>query len=115
MSLVALLVGNVLLVGALHPPLAVAAVLQLFVLAIAWMLRGLRTAAEGRAEQVAIGIGAKMGNGLLLTVLGWLLLAGSGAPTGDRTLFVGLLAGAFAVSFAKLVRSPERAVLGYKG
>jgi 4-hydroxybenzoate polyprenyltransferase len=114
-SLITLLVGNVFLVVALDPPLAVAAILELFVLAIAWMLRSLRTAAEGRAEQVAIGIGAKMGNGLLLTALGWLLLAGSGAPTRDRILFLGVLAGAFAVSFAKLVQSPERAVLGYKG
>jgi 4-hydroxybenzoate polyprenyltransferase len=114
-SLAALLLGNGLVLGALEPPLGVAVVLELFVIAIAWMLRDLRSAPEGRAEQVAIGIGAKMGNGLLLTALGSLLLVDAGAPAGDRVLFAAVLAAAFAVSFATLVRRPDRAVLGYKG
>jgi hypothetical protein len=37
------------------------------------------------------------------------------APLADRTVFVLALASAFAVAFATLVRSPERAMIGYKG
>ena len=62
-------------------------------------------------EQVAIGIGAKMGNGLLLTVLGWLLLIEANAPLADRAVFVLLLSSALAIAFTTLVRSPERAWL----
>src|SRR5439155_15971075 len=47
-SLLALIVGNALLLSALEPPVAVAATLQLYVLAIASMLLSLREASEGR-------------------------------------------------------------------
>ena len=114
-SLAALVVGNALLFGALSPPVVVGLVLETFFLAIAWSLHALWRAPEGRMEQVAIGIGAKMGNGLLLTVLGWLILIDAGAPLADRAVFVLVLASAFAVAFATLVRSPEQAVIGYKG
>jgi 4-hydroxybenzoate polyprenyltransferase len=114
-SLGALLVGNALLFAALSPPFVIGVVLETYFLAIAWTLYALWRAPEGRMEQVAIGIGAKMGNGLLLTVLCWLLLIEANAPLADRTVFVLALASAFAVAFATLVRSPERAMIGYKG
>lgn len=114
-SLVALIVGNALLFAALSPPVAIALVFETFFLAVAWSLHALWRAPEGRVEQVAIGIGAKMGNGLLLTVLGWLVLAHAGAPAADRLLFVLVLGTAFGFAFATLVRSPERAIIGYKG
>ena len=114
-SLVALIVGNALLFAALSPSVAVALVFETFFLAVAWSLHALWRAPEGRMEQVAIGIGAKMGNGVLLTVLGWLVLAHAGAPAVDRLLFVLVLGAAFGFAFATLVRSPERAIIGYKG
>jgi 4-hydroxybenzoate polyprenyltransferase len=114
-SLVALVVGNALLFAVLSPPFLIALVLETFFLAIIWTLHALWRAPEGTMEQVAIGIGAKMGNGLLLTVLGWLLLIEANAPLADRAVFVLLLSSAFAIAFATLVRSPERAVIGYKG
>lgn len=114
-SLGALLAGNGLLLLALSPPPALTVVAELFVAAIAWMLYSLWRAPAGRAEQFAIGLGAKMGNGLLLTVLAWLALTGEGAPLGDRLLFTIALAGAFAASFVVLVRRPDQAVIGYKG
>ena len=79
-SFVALLAGNCLLVAALRPTPGLTLLLELFVLAIAAMLHRLRIGADGRAEQVAIGIGARMGNGLLIVVLAWLVLDGQGAP-----------------------------------
>ena len=114
-SLVALVLGNVFLLAVLSPPVLIGLVLETFFLAIAWSLHALWRAPEGRMEQVAIGIGAKMGNGLLITVLGWLVLIDAEAPLADRAVFVLVLASAFAVAFATLVRSPERAVIGYKG
>ena len=83
--------------------------------AIGWMLITLRRAEEGRDEQVAIGIGARMGNGLLTCVLAWLVLDAAGAPAGGRLFFVLVLAALFAASFAALVRRPDVVVIGYKG
>jgi 4-hydroxybenzoate polyprenyltransferase len=83
--------------------------------AIAWMLLRLRRAEERRDEQVAIGIGARMGNGLLTCVLAWLVLDAAGAAAGERLFFVLLLAGLFAASFVALVRRPDVVVIGYKG
>lgn len=114
-SLVALIAGNALLFAAFSPPVAVAFVLETFFLAVAWSLHALWRAPEGRMEQVAIGIGAKMGNGLLVTVLGWLVLTHAGAPAADRLLFVLLLGTTFGFAFAALVRRPEQAIIGYKG
>jgi hypothetical protein len=69
----------------------------------------------GRDEQVAIGIGARMGNGLLTSVLAWLVLESAGASAAERLFFVLALAGLFAASFAALVRRPDVVVIGYKG
>jgi chlorophyll/bacteriochlorophyll a synthase len=114
-SLLALVAGNALLLAALRPPLLIAALLELYVLAIAWMLRALREAPEGRLEQVAIGLGARMGNGLLIAVLAWLILGARDAPLADQlVLELGLL-GAFGLGFVALARRPTEVVLGYKG
>ncbi|MDP9242097.1 MAG: UbiA family prenyltransferase [Actinomycetota bacterium] len=69
-SLAALVAGNVLLLAALRPRFGLALVVEAFIASIAIMLRRLRTADDPRQEQVAIGIGARMGNGLLIGVLG---------------------------------------------
>jgi hypothetical protein len=68
-----------------------------------------------RDEQVAIGIGARMGNGLLTSLLAWLVLEAAGASAAERLFFVLALAGLFAASFAALVRRPDVVVIGYKG
>ena len=94
-------------------PLLVVA--QGFFAAVAFMLWRLWRAMGPAAEQVAIGTGAKMGTGLLLSVLSWLLLSGQGASLAQRTMFLLLLAAAYGASFAALARHPERAVIGYKG
>lgn len=114
-SFAALVLGNVLLFAGVGAPPELALLLETFFLAIGWALYALWRAPEGRVEQVAIGIGARSGNGLLLTVLAWLVLTAAGAPPVDRLLFTLFLATAFGFAFATLVRSPERAVIGYKG
>jgi hypothetical protein len=79
------------------------------------MLHRLYRAEPGRDEQVAIGLGARMGNGLLVGVLVWLVLAGDGAPAGHRLLALALVAMAFGGGFVALARRPHDVVLGYKG
>jgi 4-hydroxybenzoate polyprenyltransferase len=112
-SLTALLLGDVLFTSTL--PLAPALLAQLFVVAIVAMIRRLRKTPDRHLEQVAIGIGARAGNGLLLCVLGWLVLTGRGASVPEATTFAGALALLFLGTVAVLAAEPDRAVIGYKG
>jgi 4-hydroxybenzoate polyprenyltransferase len=112
-SLGALVAGDIVLVAALEPILWL--FVQAFVVAIAAMLWTLWRADEQVAEQVAIGIGARMGNGLLLCLLGWLLVKGSGASVPQASLLTAFLAAPFFLSFVTLAGRPGDAVIGYKG
>ena len=114
-SLGALVAGNVLLLAALRPPLLVAFALQTLFVGVALLLRQLHGAADGRAEQVAIGLGARLGNGVLLGVLAWLVLGGEGASDDARAAFAWALAALFGASVAALAARPEGVVIGYKG
>jgi 4-hydroxybenzoate polyprenyltransferase len=114
-SLLALVVGDVLLLAAVRPSPAVGVLLELFVAAVAWMLLVLWRSEPPRAEQVAIGIGARMGNGLLVVVLAWLVLTGAGATAPEAFGLSAALATLFGLGFAGLVRRPGEAVVGYKG
>lgn len=66
-------------------------------------------------EQVAIGVGAKLGNGLLVTWLGVLVLAGSGADRATQATFVLALMVFYAINFVGFLRRPDRATIGYEG
>jgi 4-hydroxybenzoate polyprenyltransferase len=112
-SLFALLVADVGLAFAVDPRLVV--LLQPFVVGIAWMLHRLWVAGDGYGEQVAIGLGARLGNGLLLCVLAWSIVDGNGATPGEAFGLTGAIAAAFLLSFAALAAEPEAAVIGYKG
>lgn len=114
-SLVALGLGELLLLGALRPGLVLAVALQMFVAAVASMLYVLWRTEDSRGEQVAIGIGARMGNGLLIVLLGWLVLTGHGASGQEQVAFVLAVTALFGISFHALATRPEQAVIGYKG
>jgi 4-hydroxybenzoate polyprenyltransferase len=103
-SFAALMIGNVLLLLALRPPLALAV-----------LLRGLRLAGGPREEQVAIGMGARLGNGLLICALAWILLDRAGASEAQRLLFVAVLGTLYLASAVALLGKPQEVVLGYKG
>jgi 4-hydroxybenzoate polyprenyltransferase len=111
-SAACLAAGATLLAVAIPPLLPFVAA---FAAAIGWMLLRLLRAPEGREEQVAIGLGARMGNGLLVGVLVWLLLDGAGAPVGQRLFALLLVSAGFGVGFLTLARRPGDVVLGYKG
>jgi 4-hydroxybenzoate polyprenyltransferase len=112
-SLCMLVAADALLSVALEPALVL--LVQPFLFAIAWMLRELWRAGDQHAEQVAIGIGARMGNGLLLGVLSWLVAAGGGASVAEATLLTGAVTALFFLGFASLATHPQEAVIGYKG
>lgn len=114
-SLLTLVLGDVLLLAAVRPSPAVGVLLELFVAAVGWMLLVLWRSELPRAEQVAIGIGARMGNGLLVVVLAWLVLTGAGATAPEAFGLSAALAALFGLGFATLVRRPGEAVIGYKG
>ena len=114
-SLCALTAGAALVVVALRPPPLVAVALLALFGGAAVLLRRLRAARDGRAEQVAIGLGARLGNGALLVVLGWLALGGEGASDAARTVFAWLLACLVGASVVALASRPEQVVIGYKG
>jgi hypothetical protein len=68
----------------------------------------------GRAEQVAIGIAARAGNGLLLAILALLILRAQGADERAIVAVVGCLVAVFAASFLDAAIHPERVRIGYK-
>jgi len=114
-SLVALALADLLLLAALRPSLVLVLVLQLFVAAVVSMLYVLWRTEDAHGEQAAIGIGARMGNGLLLALLGWLVLTAHGASAQDRLGFLVSLTALFGLSFYALATRPDQAVIGYKG
>jgi 4-hydroxybenzoate polyprenyltransferase len=114
-SLVALVASNLLLLAAFEPPWFIALSMQCFVAAIGYMLLMLWRADEGRSEQIAIGTGARMGNGFLILVLGLLVLEARGASTQEEILFAFSLTLLFALGFLALTSRPDQVVIGYKG
>ena len=114
-SVAALLAGNALLLAAVRPAPLTALIIEVFVGAAGWQLLALWNAEGARAEQVAIGIGARVGNGLLIVVLGGLVLRHQGATAADQAVFALALAALFGVGFWSLASRPEEVLIGYKG
>ena len=114
-SLCALCAGDAFLVASLAERWWLAALLQLYVVGIVVMLYRLYRVSGRKDEQLSIGVGAKMGNGLLVTLLGVLILANQGAAWTTQLIFGLALTALYALNFIDFLRHPERAVIGYKG
>ena len=56
-----------------------------------------------------------MGNGLLTTLLGVLILANQDAAWSTQVIFGLALTALYALNFIDFLRHPERAIIGYKG
>ncbi|MBI3034068.1 UbiA prenyltransferase family protein [Candidatus Woesearchaeota archaeon] len=108
------IIGNILLFFALRQEnFWVLLFLQAYFLSIYLMGFRLWRAESYNLEQESIGIGAKMGNGLLLSLLALLMLRNQ--PVSSLILVEGLIAIGFLASFILLLRNPEYAAGGYKG
>jgi 4-hydroxybenzoate polyprenyltransferase len=111
----ALIAGSGMLVGALGGGAGVVAVVSVLAVGTLWMLRRLWRASDPRAEQLAIGLGAKMGNGLLACTLAWLVLTAHGAPDGMRVLVMGFIAVVYGSVLISLAARPDDIEIVYKG
>jgi 4-hydroxybenzoate polyprenyltransferase len=107
--------GDALLVATLAGRWWLAALLQIYILGIAVMLYRLYRVDGREDEQLSIGVGAKMGNGLLSSLLGVLILANQGADWITQVAFGLALTAFYALNFVDFLRHPDRAVIGYKG
>jgi hypothetical protein len=77
------------------------------------LLRLARTDDE-RAEQVAIGVAARAGDGLLLAILALLILRAQGADERPFVTVVGCLGGGLRRVLPGCSIHPERVRIGYK-
>jgi 4-hydroxybenzoate polyprenyltransferase len=114
-SLCGVVMGSGMLAVGLGGHLGLAVVVCLFAAGILWMLRELWLAADPRAEQIAIGIGAKMGNGLLACALAWLVLGADGATANQRVPFLAFLTLVYGAVFVEMAGRPDDIEIVYKG
>ena len=113
--LVCIVAGDALLVAVLPPNPLLFAASQSYFAAIALQLYGLWRAADVESERLAIALGARMGNAVVLTLLGYTLLAGAGAGPVEESLFVIALAAMFWFSFVYVAARPHAALAAYRG
>ncbi len=111
----ALVAGCATLVVALGGHPGVLAIVSLFAGSILWMLWSLGRTSDPRREQIAIGLGAKMGNGLLASTLAWLLLQAGGTPESLRVLVMAFLALVYGWVLVSLAGRPDEIEVAYKG
>ncbi len=114
-SFAALCMGDIVLSAALAETWWLAALLQPYVVGATIMLRRLYKVTGRKDEQLSIGVGARMGNGLLTTLLGVLVLASHDADPVVQSTFGLALMAFYMVNFIDFLRHPDRAVIGYKG
>ena len=114
-SICALCAGDALLLLSLADRWWLAALLQIYIVSTLIMLHRLYRVSGRQDEQLSIGVGAKMGNGLLVTLLGALILSNQGADWITQVIFGLALTALYTLNFIDFLRHPERAVIGYKG
>jgi 4-hydroxybenzoate polyprenyltransferase len=112
---IALLVGCAALVAALGGHPGVVAIVSFFGAVILSMLWRLWRTSDPRDEQIAIGLGAKMGNGLLACTLASLVLQARGAPEGMQVLAMAFLAIVYGSVLITLADRPDDIEIAYKG
>jgi 4-hydroxybenzoate polyprenyltransferase len=113
-SLAGALIGSAIVIGAVAPSPVVAATLAVPVAGIAWMLHRLLRADDDRSEQVSIGVAARAGTGLLLSVLTILLLEAVGASDREIEAVVALVVAASTAGFLGPAVHPGTVRIGYK-
>ena len=111
----AICAGDVLLIAALADKRWLAALLQPYIVSIMIMLYRLYRVRSHKDEQLSIGVGAKMGNGLLATLLGGLILTNHGSDWITQVTFSLALIALYMLNFIDFLRHPDQAIVGYKG
>ena len=114
-SLCAVCAGDAFLIASLADKLWLAASCRSTSPAWRLMLHRLYRSDDRKDEQLSIGVGARMGNGLLATLLGCLVLANQHATWSTQAIFGIALTVLYLLTFVTFLRHPERASIGYKG
>lgn len=107
LTLLCVLAGNVLLLTVLPRLPVLILATELYFAGVLFQLHRLWRAHGLLEEQRAIGLGARLGNGVILTLLGVLLLEWAGAPAQVQLLFVASLALFFWAVYAHLSRQAQ--------
>jgi hypothetical protein len=113
-NFVAIVVGDVVLISALADRLWLAVLQQPYVVTAAIMLYRPNRVESRKDEQLAIGVGAKMGNGLLATLLGAVVLVAYGADQITQMIFVLALLAIYMINFVRFLCYPDQAVIDHK-
>jgi 4-hydroxybenzoate polyprenyltransferase len=111
----ATLVGCAILAVGLGGQPGIVAVIAVLGAGVLWMLRELWRAADPRSEQLAIGLGAKLGNGLLACALASLVLRAEAAPVGITASALAFVAVVYVSIVASLRARPDDVRIAYKG
>ena len=115
LTFLCLVAGNALLVAGIAGGPAFVVVVESYFLGIGFQLYRLWHAGDPSSERVAIALGARLGNALVLTVLGVALLRPAGASPGDQAVFVVAFAALFWFTFAYVILRPQQALAAYRG
>jgi 4-hydroxybenzoate polyprenyltransferase len=115
LSFGAICAGDALLIAALAEKWWLAALLQPYIVSVMVMLYRLYRVRSRKDEQLSIGVGAKMGNGLLATLLGSLILANHSSDWITQVIFSLALMAFYMLNFIDFLRHPDQASIGYKG
>jgi 4-hydroxybenzoate polyprenyltransferase len=109
------LAGDALLLTVVPRNTVLLLVVEGYFAGVLFQLYRLWRASERAAEQMAIALGARMGNAVVLTLLGSLLMSASGAAPVEVAVFVLALAGLFWFGFVYTSLRPQEALAAYRG
>lgn len=114
-SITAALLGNLLLIAALAADWWAVVAIEVPMVAGLVALLMLRQAGTAVAELFAIGLAARMANGVLLTVLALLTMDGLRAPAIHTALILAAMAAISCVTFFSLTTRREDVIRAYRG
>ncbi len=114
-TLVCIVAGDALLLTVVPANLVLDAAIESYFVAIAVQLYRLWMAGTPEDERVAIAMGARMGNAVVLNLLGFVLLQAAGAAPTEQGVFVIALAVMFWSVYVYLASRPREALTAYRG
>jgi 4-hydroxybenzoate polyprenyltransferase len=115
LTLGCIVAGDLLLVTVAPANPGLIIVLETYFAGIALQLYRLWVADDPLEERLAIALGARMGNAVVLTLLGFLLLRAAGATAAEEAVFVVAVAVMFWFAFSYLTMKPREALAAYRG
>ena len=113
--LACVIAGDALLLTVLPLNPVLFAATQSYFVAVGLQLHRLWRAMDLDRERLAIALGARMGNAVVLTLLGFLVLAGAGATPAAEGLFTITLAAMFWFALVYVSARPQAALAAYRG